>query len=110
MSIHPSLRSSSKSSQHRSVLKRYERLDILSKKGIIKEGDSVLGLIKVKTMRIKVKKGKSAAKTEDAAVTKQASGAAKGATGAASKSAATTAAKPAAGAKPAAKAQAPKAK
>ena len=60
MSQHPSLRIGRRSKQHRSVLKRYERLQTLKGKEEWKEGDSVLGLPKVKTLRIKLKKEKAA--------------------------------------------------
>jgi small basic protein (TIGR04137 family) len=69
MAQHPSLRSSGKSKQHRSVLKRFEKIEILKKKGLWKEGeDSVFGLPKVKVLRFKVKKEKA---QEEAAETPQ---------------------------------------
>lgn len=58
MSIHPSLRSSDKDKKQRSVLKRTERLRSMLGKGQWKEGDSVYGLPKIKTIRIKIKKEK----------------------------------------------------
>ncbi|MCM8790287.1 MAG: small basic protein [Candidatus Omnitrophica bacterium] len=62
MSQHPSLRSSDKDKQHRSVLKRYERIKLLKEKDKWKEEeDSVYGLPKVKITRFKVKKEKAAA-------------------------------------------------
>lgn len=61
MTQHPSLRASSKDKQHRSVLKRFEKIEQLKKKGLWKEGEnSPFGLPKVKTLRFKVKKEKSA--------------------------------------------------
>ena len=60
MSQHPSLRVGRHAKQHRSVLKRYERLQKLQEKEEWKEGESVFGLPKVKTLRIKVKKEKAA--------------------------------------------------
>lgn len=68
MSQHPSLRSGSKDKQHRSVLKRFERVEILKKKGQWKEedDDSLFGLPKVKVLRFKVKKEKSQEGTEAA--------------------------------------------
>ena len=60
MSQHPSLRIGRRSKQHRSVLKRYERLQTLKGKEEWKEGESVFGLPKVKTLRIKIKKEKAA--------------------------------------------------
>ena len=61
MSQHPSLRSSEKDKQQRTVLKRYERLKALKDKEKWKEGDSVFGLSKVKIVRFKIKKEKAAA-------------------------------------------------
>ena len=48
MSQHPSLKVGGKIRKKRNVLKRYERIDILSKEGRWKEGDKVLGLPKTK--------------------------------------------------------------
>ncbi|MFA5410326.1 MAG: small basic protein [Candidatus Omnitrophota bacterium] len=64
MSIHPSLRSTEKDKKQRSVLKRTERLRTMLEKGNWKEGDSVYGLPKIKTVRIKIKKEKAAEKVE----------------------------------------------
>ena len=61
MSQHPSLGSSDKDKQHRSVLKRYEKVKILKDKEKWKEADSVYGLPKVKIVRFKIKKEKAAA-------------------------------------------------
>jgi small basic protein (TIGR04137 family) len=61
MSQHPSLRSSDKDKQHRSVLKRYERIKILKEKEKWKDEDSIYGLQKVKVVKFKVKKEKAAA-------------------------------------------------
>lgn len=61
MSIHPSLRPS-KGKGHRSVFKRFERIKILAEKDKWKENESVFGLPKVKSVKIKVKKEKSEAK------------------------------------------------
>lgn len=95
MSQHPSLRSSDKDKQHRSVLKRYERIKLLKDKEKWEEKDSVFGLPKVKVVRFKMKKEKAAA--------------AEGAEGAAAAPGAEAA--PAAGTAPAAKtAQSPAAK
>jgi len=60
MSQHPSLSSSDKDKQHRSVLKRYEKVRILKDKEKWKDGDSVYGLPKVKVIRFKIKKEKAA--------------------------------------------------
>lgn len=93
MSQHPSLHSSDKNKQHRSVLKRYERLKMLKDKDKWKEGDTVFGLAKVRILRFKIKKEKAAA----ADATAEAGAAAPGAEAA-----------PAAGAAPAAKGAAAK--
>lgn len=61
MSQHPSLSSSDKDKQHRSVLKRYEKVRLLKEKEKWKDGDSVYGLPKVKIIRFKIKKEKAAA-------------------------------------------------
>ncbi len=57
MSIHPSLRPA-KGKGHRSVFKRFERVKMLLEKDKWKEGVSVFGLPKVKSIKIKVKKEK----------------------------------------------------
>ncbi|MBM3255568.1 MAG: small basic protein [Candidatus Omnitrophica bacterium] len=67
MSIHPSLNASGKDSKPRSVLKRIERMRMMLEKNQWKEGDSVYGLPKIKTLRIKIKKEK-AEKVEATAV------------------------------------------
>ena len=68
MSQHPSLRSSDKGRQHRSVLKRFEKLRILKDKEKWDEKDSVFGLAKVKVIKFKIKKEKAvAAEGEEAA-------------------------------------------
>ena len=61
MSQHPSLGTDEKSSKHRSVLKRYERVKALKEKEKWKDGDSVFGLLKLKVLRFKIKKEKAAA-------------------------------------------------
>lgn len=48
MSQHPSLRSSSTLGAKRNVLKRYERVELLKKRGQWKQGDKVVGLRKTK--------------------------------------------------------------
>ena len=63
MSIHSSLRSSGKGKKHRSVLKRYERLNVLKAKGLWSAESSVLGIPKVKMQKIKVRKEKSTTET-----------------------------------------------
>lgn len=58
MSIHPSLTISEKDKKVRSVLKRYERIGLMREKNKWKQGDSVYGLPKLKSLRIKIKKEK----------------------------------------------------
>lgn len=69
MSLHPSLRISDKDKKQRSVLKRTERLKKMIEKKQWKDGNTVFGLPKLKTVRMKVKKEKveKAATTEAAA-------------------------------------------
>lgn len=61
MSIHPSLSSSAKAKKTRSVLKRAERLKMMMDKDSWKQGQSIFGLPKIKTIRLKIKKEKAAA-------------------------------------------------
>lgn len=100
MSQHPSLRSSDKDKKQRSVLKRYERINLLRDKEKWNEEDSVFGLPKVKIMKFKVKKEKAAAETAEGTAAPAAGTAP--AAGAAAK-AAPAGAKPAADAKKEAK-------
>ncbi len=48
MSMHRSLKGSSKIAKRRNVLKRFERVDILKSRGEWKEGDRAFGLRKTK--------------------------------------------------------------
>ena len=48
MSQHPSLRSSNATGAKRNVLKRFERVELLKKRGQWKSGERVLGLRKTK--------------------------------------------------------------
>ena len=48
MSMHRSLKGSTKIYARRNVMKRYERIEILRKTGRWKEGDKVIGLPKTK--------------------------------------------------------------
>ncbi len=48
MSQHPSLRAASTLGGKRSVLKRFERVEILKKRGQWKDGDRITGLRKTK--------------------------------------------------------------
>ena len=56
MSIHKSLSSGDRLKKHRNVLTRDERLVRLEKKGRWKEGDSVLGLPKVRNIKVVARK------------------------------------------------------
>jgi small basic protein (TIGR04137 family) len=69
MSIHPSLSAAAQNRKQKSVLKRSERIRTMLEKGTWKEGQSVFGLPKIKTVRIKIKKEKAAEKPAEAAVT-----------------------------------------
>ena len=100
MSQHSSLRGGRGTKRHRSVLKRFERLQALQEKGEWKEGGSIFGLPKVKTLRIKVKKEKAAEAPVAAA--------AEGAVGTPATPAAGTVVTPKAGEKGAPKTAAPK--
>lgn len=48
MSQHRSLKGASKIAAKRNVLKRFERVEVLKKRGLFKEGDRVIGLKKTK--------------------------------------------------------------
>lgn len=61
MSIHGSLGKASSLERHRSVIKRHERLKTLEEKGGWAVGKGVLGLPKVKLLKIKAKKEKAKA-------------------------------------------------
>lgn len=74
MSIHSSLRPS-KGKSHKSVFNRLERIKMLFEKNKWKESDSVFGLPKVKSIKVKLKKEKStAAKAKDEAAAPAAGG------------------------------------
>lgn len=49
MSMHSSLKSATRIAVKRNVLKRYERIDLMRKKGKWKEGDRAFGLPKTKS-------------------------------------------------------------
>ncbi|MFH1380993.1 MAG: small basic protein [Candidatus Omnitrophota bacterium] len=68
MSQHPSLRSKVKGKQHRSVLKRFERVKTLKEKEKWNDGDSVFGLLKLKLLKFKLKKEKAVPKAEEGAL------------------------------------------
>lgn len=62
MSIHSSLKSSATMKRHRSVLSRLERVRILQERGTFHlEESSTFGLPKVKHLKIRIKKEKTAA-------------------------------------------------
>lgn len=62
MSIHSSLKSAGTMKRHRSVLSRLERVKLLQEKGGLDLGEkSVLGLPKVKHLKIRMRKEKAAA-------------------------------------------------
>jgi small basic protein (TIGR04137 family) len=62
MGIHSSFKGATKHARHRSVLKRAERVKKLQKEEKWSKGESVLGLPKVKSMKIKIRKEKTAKK------------------------------------------------
>lgn len=67
MSIHRSLKSADTMKRHRSVLSRLERVRILQEKGSLDvEGSSVLGMPKVKHLKMRIRKEKAAATAEGA--------------------------------------------
>jgi small basic protein (TIGR04137 family) len=49
MSLHTSLKAASKIATKRNVLKRFERIDVLRKRGKWKDGDRAYGLPKTKS-------------------------------------------------------------
>jgi small basic protein (TIGR04137 family) len=63
MGVHSSLRKSGKSSAVRSVMSRTERIKLMSERGSWGESGKVLGLPKIKTLKIKAVK--KAAKTPE---------------------------------------------
>src|SRR5688572_7769515 len=97
MTIDKSLRVKAGAISNRNVLTRAERILKLKESERWKEGDRVLGLPKVRVLKLALKKKKKAAKAEDGAEGAAAAPAAGAAGGAA--------AKPAAGAKAAAPAK-----
>ncbi len=67
MSIHRSLKSTNTMKRHRSVLSRLERTKILQDKGFLDlQSSSVLGLPKVKHLKMRIRKEKAAAATPEA--------------------------------------------
>ena len=59
MALHPSLKIDPASSQHRSVLTRIERIKDLMKRGLWSGDHPVLGLPKLKILKIKARKTKA---------------------------------------------------
>lgn len=59
MSIHSSFGKGGAAKRHRSVAKRYEKLQMLRKKELWDESKGVWGLPKVKMLKIRVKKEKA---------------------------------------------------
>jgi len=86
MSQHPSLRGDDVSSKHRNVLKRYERIKTLQEQNKWEDRNSVFGLPKVKSLKVKVKKIKD--ETKEGAEAGAVTGSATTAAGAAAKGAA----------------------
>lgn len=66
MSIHPSLKVDTAGAQQRSVLTRIERIKDLMKKGLWKEDQAVIGLPKLKVVRVKAGKSKKEKTAEEA--------------------------------------------
>lgn len=94
MSQHPSLLGGAKGKQHRSVLKRYEKLKYLIEKEKWDEKAGIYNLPKIKAVKFKAKKEKAAAPAEaEAAAAAPGAPAAAAAPGAAVKGKATAAAK-----------------
>jgi small basic protein (TIGR04137 family) len=98
MTIDKSLRVKAGAIQNRNVLTRAERIARLKETERWHEGDSVLGLPKVRVLKLALKKKKKAAKAEEGADGTEGAAPAAGGTAAAAKPAAGAAAKPAAGA------------
>src|SRR5262249_11896738 len=99
MTIDKSLRVKAGAIQNRNVLTRAERVAKLKESERWREGDSVLGLPKVRVLKLALKKKKKAAKAEEGAEGAAAGAPAAGGAAAAAKPAAgAAAAKPAAGA------------
>lgn len=77
MSIHPSLRTSRRATASlRNVLKRHERVRHLITQGTWVEGRSVLGLPKIKQMKMKARKASTAKEKTEASAEPSASSAA----------------------------------
>jgi small basic protein (TIGR04137 family) len=68
MSLHPSLKIDSATTQQRSVLTRIERIKDLMKRGLWEENRRVTGLPKIKIVKIKARKTKTAKEEAAASV------------------------------------------
>ena len=64
MSLHPSLKAAGQGKSHRNVLKKFERIELLKEQKRWSEGDSIFGIPKVRSIKLRKKK---AAKTEEEA-------------------------------------------
>ena len=69
--MHSSLKRAGKSSKFRSVMSRAERIKLLKEKGKWEEGSSVMGLPKVKVVRMKGGKKEKPKEAEKAAEGKE---------------------------------------
>lgn len=67
MSIDKSLITKGKLTRHRNVLTRAERIEVLTNEDLWKDGRSVFGLPKVKTLKVRKKAKVEKEKTEEAA-------------------------------------------
>ena len=65
MGLHPSLKRAEKLGGSRSVMKRTERIKWLKEKGKWNEDDPVLGLPKIKIVKLKALKKEKAKETEE---------------------------------------------
>ena len=65
MSVHKSLKTQGKLVRTRNVLPRAERIALLEKRRVWKEGDPILGLPKTKVARIKVGGAKKKKKKDE---------------------------------------------
>ncbi len=68
MSIDKSLITKGKLTRHRNVLTRPERIKVLTNENLWKDGRSVFGLPKVKTLKVRKKAKVEKEKTEEATV------------------------------------------
>ncbi len=68
MSIDKSLITKGKLTRHRNVLTRPERIKVLTNENLWKDGSSVFGLPKVKTLKVRKKAKVEKEKTEETAV------------------------------------------